>query len=203
MPIAAPRHVTGQVLRLQFVTIAWMSVEAAVALGAAWHARSLSLAAFGGDSLVELASAAVVFGRFRGSAFLHEARAARIAGALLLALATSVIVASALALSGMVEVPRPSPVGIVLLVAATVVMPWLARRKRALATVTGSAALSADATQSSLCGYMAWIALGGLLLNAWWTLPWADSVAALALVPLIAREGWSTYRAARFCDDCC
>jgi divalent metal cation (Fe/Co/Zn/Cd) transporter len=203
MPAAAAPAVRAQVMRLQALTLAWMSVEAAVSLGAAWHARSLALAAFGGDSVVELASAAIVFGHFRGSAFLSEARAARTAGALLLALAGVVMAACVLTLLGSVHPPEPSPVGIVLLVAAAVVMPWLASRKRALATVTGSAALKADATQSSLCGYMAWIALGGLVANAWWTLPWADSVAALALVPLIVREGWSTFRAARLCNDCC
>jgi len=71
-------YLSRRVLRLQAFTILWMTLEAAISLGSAWKARSPALLAFGGDSLVELLSAAVVFWRFR-SAF-DEARAARIAG---------------------------------------------------------------------------------------------------------------------------
>src|SRR5262249_43775476 len=66
----------GRVLRLQAFTILWMTLEAAVSLASAWHSRSPALLAFGGDSLVELLSAAVVFWRFRFA--FDEARAARI-----------------------------------------------------------------------------------------------------------------------------
>lgn len=191
-----------RVQRLQLLTLAWMSAEAAVALWAAWQARSVALAAFGGDSLVEWASAAVVFGRFHRPGLVTERVAARIAGGLLLGLAACVVLVSASSLLGTHE-PQPSPVGIVLLGLAAVVMPWLAREKRVLAATTGSAALRADATESALCGYLAWIALGGLVVNAWWSLPWADSVAALALAPLIGREGWSAIRGATLCHDCC
>jgi len=183
------------------LTLAWMSVEAVVALGAAWQARSVALAAFGGDSLVEWASAAVVLGRFTLGGRLSERLAARVAGSLLLGLAALVVLACGLSLLGTHE-PQPSPVGIVLLVLAAVVMPWLARQKRILAAATSSAALKADAMESALCGYLAWIALAGLVANAWWTLPWADSVAAVALVPLIVREGWSAIREAKLCRDC-
>jgi divalent metal cation (Fe/Co/Zn/Cd) transporter len=193
---------TRRVRQFQMLTLAWMSVEAVVALGAAWHARSVALAAFGGDSLVEWASAAVVLGRFTLGGRLTERLAARVAGGLLLALAALVVLASAISLFGTRE-PQPSLVGIVLLVVAACVMPWLAYQKRILAAATGSAALKADATESALCGYLAWIALGGLILNAWGNLPWADSLAALALVPLIVREGWSTVRDATLCRDCC
>ena len=83
-----------------------------------------------------------------------------------------------------------SLVGIGILIDAAVMMPWLANRKRKLAVVTSSAVLKADAAESALCGYMAWIALAGLVVNAIWNKPWADPVAALALTPLILREAW-------------
>src|SRR5438046_10691895 len=73
--------ISRRVLRLQVLTIAWMAVEAVVSLAAAWNSHSPALFAFGGDSLVEVLSAAVVFWRFRFE--LNEGRAARIAGALL------------------------------------------------------------------------------------------------------------------------
>ena len=81
--------ISRRVLRLQVLTIAWMTVEAVVSLAAAWNSHSPALFAFGGDSLVELLSAAVVFWRFRFE--LNEARAARIAGALLFMLAGLVV----------------------------------------------------------------------------------------------------------------
>lgn len=94
-----------------------------------------------------------------------EQRAARIAGGLLFVLAAFVTVASILTLLGHIEA-RPSPIGTVLLILATVVMPWLARRKRQVSIATASAALRADAAESSICGYLALIALAGLVINA-------------------------------------
>jgi hypothetical protein len=87
--------------RIQTVTIAWMSVEAALSLWAAWMARSPALAAFGGDSAIELLSAVVVLWRFRADASERaEQPAARIAGGLLVALAVYVVLASAMSLFG-------------------------------------------------------------------------------------------------------
>src|SRR5229473_430711 len=177
--------VSRKVLQLQVITLVWMSAEAVVSLGTAWTSHSPALLAFGGDSLIELLSAAVVFWRFRFT--LGEARAARIAGGLLFALAGLVVLTSVLNFLGVREAQR-SLAGIGILLAAAVVMPWLASRKRHLAAVTSSAALRADAAQSALCGYMAWIALAGLLLNAIWEIRWADPAAALLLTPLILRE---------------
>ena len=148
--------------------------------------------------MVELLSAAIVFWRFRFE--LNEARAARIAGALLFMLAGLVVLTSVLNFLGYREAQR-SPVGIGILLAAAVVMPWLATRKRKLATITSSAALKADAVESALCGYMAWIALAGLAVNAIWGKSWADPTAALALTPLICLEGWKAVKG-RPCDCC-
>lgn len=178
-----------------------MTVEAAVSLGAAWMSRSPALLGFGGDSAVELLSAAVVLRRFyRTSRRAHaEERAAKIAGGLLFVLAAFVVLASALALLGHVE-PRPSTVGIVLLIVAAVAMPWLARQKRRLSGATGSAALRADAAESAVCGYLALIALAGLVVNAIWGVRWADPVAALAPLPLILHEGWEAMKGKPCCD---
>jgi divalent metal cation (Fe/Co/Zn/Cd) transporter len=85
--------------------------------------------------------------------------------------------------------PRPTYLGIAILIAAAVIMPWLAREKRKLSATTGSAALRADAAQSGLCAYLSLVALMGLAVNAVWHVAWADPVAALALTPLIFWEG--------------
>ncbi len=192
-------EISRRVVRLQIVTLVWMSVEAAVSLGTAWHAHSPALFGFGGDSLIELLSAAVVLCRFRFN--FDEAHAARIAGALLFALAGLVLLTTVLNFSGYRDA-QPSVVGICILLAAAIAMPLLANEKRKLAVATSSAALKADATESALCGYMAWIALGGLAVNVIWGKSWADPVAALALTPLILREGWEAFKAQRICCHC-
>lgn len=197
MASAGPTSLTEvyrRVLRLQAFTLLWMTLEAAVSLGSAWSSHSPALLAFGGDSLVELLSAGVVFWRFRFSS--SEARAARIAGALLFMLAGLVVLASGLSFAGYREAQR-SLTGMGILLAAAVVMPWLGSRKRRLAAAAASASLRADAAESSLCGYMAWIALSGLAVNAVWHKPWADPLAALALIPLILREGWQAIHSSR------
>ncbi len=199
VPAAPLTEVSRRVVRLQIVTLVWMSVEAVISIGTAWHAHSPALLGFGGDSLIELLSAAVVLWRFRFR--FDEERAARIAGALLFALAGLIVLTSALNFLGYREAQR-TLIGIGILLAAAVAMPLLARRKRKLAVLTSSAALKADAAESALCGYMAWIALAGLAVNAIWGKSWADPVAALALTPLILREGWEVFKSERVCCHC-
>jgi divalent metal cation (Fe/Co/Zn/Cd) transporter len=191
------------IIRIQVLTIIWMSVEAAVSLVAAWRARSPALLAFGGDSLIELISAAVVFVRFQSESNQEKAErwAAKVAGALLFALGVCIVLASTRSLLGSYE-PHPSFTGIALLLGAALVMPWLAKKKRKLAAIASSAALRADAVESSLCGYLAWIVLAGIALNTFWKKPWADPVAALALVPIIGREGWEAIHQSRLGCNC-
>jgi divalent metal cation (Fe/Co/Zn/Cd) transporter len=198
---AAPVEVLQRILWIQALTLVWMGVEAGISLGAAWMARSPALLAFGGDSAIELLSAAVVFRRFckpsRGEKV--EERAGRIASGLLFVLAAFVVTTSVLTLLGHVEA-RPSLIGIAVLGLAAMIMPWLAAQKRRLSIMTGSAALRADAAESAVCGYLALIALAGLAVNAVWKVSWADPVAALALLPLIIREGWEAWKGKPCCD---
>jgi divalent metal cation (Fe/Co/Zn/Cd) transporter len=117
---------------------------------------------------------------------------------LLFVLAAFVAIASVLTLLGHIQA-RPSIIGIVLLILAAVVMPWLAKQKRQLSAVTASAALRADAAESTVCGYLALIALAGLAVNAIWRASWADPIAALALLPLILHEGWQAMKGKPCC----
>lgn len=179
-----------------------MSVEALASLGAAWMGRSPALLGFGGDSAVELLSAAVVLWRFRRPSRGDgaEQRAARIAGGLLFFLAAFVAFVSILGLLGRIEA-RPSLIGIAVLILAAVIMPWLAKQKRQLSASTASAALRADAAESAMCGYLALIALAGLLVHAVWGVRWADPAAALALLPLIVREGREAMKGKPCCHE--
>jgi divalent metal cation (Fe/Co/Zn/Cd) transporter len=199
-PNTSTLETTRRIVRIQALTLVWMSVEAVVSLGAAWFARSPALLGFGGDSAVELLSASVVLWRFHSPSLgdYAEHRAARIVGGLLFVLAAFVALTSVLALLGHVEA-RSSPIGIVVLIFAAAVMPWLAKQKRQLSAATASAALRADAAESAVCGYLALIALAGLAVNAIWRVSWADPLAALVLLPLIVREGWEAMKGKPCC----
>jgi divalent metal cation (Fe/Co/Zn/Cd) transporter len=199
-PETLTQTTSNRAVRIQVLTLVWMTLEAGVSFGAAWSARSPALLGFGGDSAIELLSAAVVLRHFylTNTEPDTEKRTAKIAGGLLFLLAAFVVLASALALLGHVE-PRPSTVGIVLLVVAATGMPWLARQKRRLSGTIGSAALRADAAESAVCGYLALIALAGLAINAIWAVKWADPLAALGLLPLILREAWEAIKGKSCC----
>jgi divalent metal cation (Fe/Co/Zn/Cd) transporter len=198
VPAAATLH---RIRQIQAITIAWMSAEAVVSLSAAWKAHSPALLAFGGDSAIELLSAFVVYWRFRSRwPETSERLAAQITGGLLFALAAYVALIATLALLGH-RGARSSFLGIVVLIVAAIVMPLLAQQKRRLSALTASAALRADAAESALCGYLSIIALVGLVANAFWEITWADPVAALCLIPLVAREGWEALKG-RPCDCC-
>jgi divalent metal cation (Fe/Co/Zn/Cd) transporter len=96
--------------------------------------------------------------------------------------------------------PEHSVPGIVLACASLVVMPLLSRAKKKVGRELGSVAMHADARQTDFCVYLSAILLIGLVLNlalGWW---WTDSVAALVMVPIIAKEEIDGTRAKACCD---
>jgi divalent metal cation (Fe/Co/Zn/Cd) transporter len=166
-----------------------MCAEAAIAIFAALRAHSVALLGFGADSGIELLSGLIVLLRFKKFSQISEGKAARITGLLLFVLAAFILGSSMLAFTNPDFRPQPSYLGIALLIAAAIFMPWLSSQKRTLAAKTSSGGLKADAVQSSMCAYLAWIALGGLVVNAIFKIAWADPSAALLLIPIILREG--------------
>jgi divalent metal cation (Fe/Co/Zn/Cd) transporter len=190
---AASRQMRGRVVVLQSITLAWMLIECGVALFSAWRAHSPALLAFGSDSFIELLSAIVVLLQFSASFRLAPERAARISGFLLFLLAGLVMLSSAVALARGVEAGT-SWSGIAITIAALVIMPVLARAKRAAGQEAGNRALVADAVQSATCAYLAAVTLGGLLVNAFFHAPWVDPIAALAAIPIICIEGRNALR---------
>ena len=175
-------------------------------MGAAVAAGSVALLGFGIDSFIEVGASLAAIWRLcvdRNSSrrALAERRALRIIGASFLLLALYVALEAAHSLWRRTT-PRQSWLGIGVALASLVVMPWLARRKRRVAAGLQSGALRAEARQTEICVYLSAILLVGLALNAaagWW---WADPVAALAMVPLIAWEGLEGIRGHSQCDDC-
>ncbi|MGC2107894.1 MAG: cation transporter [Candidatus Korobacteraceae bacterium] len=191
--------------RLEYLTIAWNSFEAAVALVSGLMAGSIALIGFGLDSVIETMSAAILLWRFRADDDVNrrehaERTAHRLVGICFLLLAAYVTIESIHALWTRAQPERSIP-GILIAVAAVIVMPLLGRAKRRIAAQLGSRALRADSRQADFCAWLSAILLLGLLLHAllgWW---WADPAAALIMVPIIAREGLQGLRG-EACDDC-
>ncbi len=183
----------GTVIWLQGITLAWMLAEFGISAYAAVTARSPALLAFGSDSLVELLSAAVVLLQWIPKMTIPERRASRTAGVLLFVLALVVAAIAMGALSLRVR-PETSGVGMGITIAALVAMPVLASLKRREARRSKNAALAADAVQSAACAYIAFITLAGLAINAAFHIAWFDSIAALAIVPILIKEGRSAWQ---------
>ena len=91
--------------------------------------------------------------------------------------------------------------GIILACVSLVVMPLLSRAKRKVGRALGSSAMHADAKQTEFCTYLSAILLVGLLLNTFFGLWWADPVAALVMVPIIAKEGVGGLQG-KTCEEC-
>jgi divalent metal cation (Fe/Co/Zn/Cd) transporter len=190
--------------RLEYFTIVWNSIEGLIAVIAGALAGSISLVGFGVDSFIEVTSGSALLWRMSQDADTHrrehlERRTLRIVGACFLGLAGYVTYE---AVGDLVshEAPARSLTGILLACVSLVVMPLLSRAKRRVGTAMQSRAMHADAKQTEFCTYLSAILLGGLLLNTLWGLWWADPVAALVMVPIIAKEGIDGLRGDACCD---
>lgn len=184
---------------LERFTVAYNLLEGAIAIAAGIAAGSVALTGFGVDSVIEVTSGVLLWWRLRaelGAAAVRpsvEARATRWAGLLLLALAGYIMLDSGRRLFTGAR-PEESVLGIVLLALSLVIMPLLARAKLRTSAALESGALRADAHETIVCAWLSLTALLGLVLNAalgWW---WADPLAALAMLPLIVREGLEAVR---------
>src|SRR5438876_6075508 len=179
--------------RLEYFTIVWNALEGLVAVVAGAIAGSISLVGFGIDSFIEVTSGTVLLWSMSVDADVerrqpNERRALSVVGVCFLLLAAYIAYESALDLWSR-RAPEHSIPGIVLACVALVVMPLLSRAKRKVGHALRSAAMHADARQTEFCTYLSAILLVGLLLNAFFGLWWADPVAALIMVPIIAKEG--------------
>ena len=190
---------------LEYFTVIWNAVEGLVAVGAGVFAGSISLVGFGIDSFIEVTSGSVLLWRMSvdanvGDRERNEKRALRIVGLCFLLLAVYIAFESGNDL-WFKRAPEQSIPGIVLACVSLVVMPLLSRSKRKVGHALNIAAMHADAKQTQFCTYLSAILLVGLILNAAFGLWWADPIAALIMVPIIAKEGFGGLQG-KTCDDC-
>lgn len=192
---------------LAWFTVGWNAIEGVAGIAAGVAAGSIALVGFGVDSYVEVLAGSIILWRLNrerqgeGASSAAEHRAVRLIALTFLALAVGVGVESIRKLAVGAE-PDESLFGIGLAVVSLIVMPLLARAKRRVGEQLGSRAVTADATETTLCVWLSAILLVGLGANAlfgWW---WADPVAALGIVYIAAREGIEHLNADEL-NDCC
>lgn len=190
--------------QLQYLTLAWNSAECIAALVAGFLAGSVVLVGFGFDSAIEIMSSVAALWRLRWDADESRREGAervtiRVVGSCFLLLAVYVTYDAVQTLREH-HAPEHSTVGIVLATLSSVVMPTLVHFKRRVAHRLASGALEAEARQTLVCAYLSATLLAGLGLNAWLGWWWADPLAGLVMVPLIAWEGSEAVRGRTCCD---
>jgi len=180
--------------KIEYLSIAWTTLEAVVGIIAGVLAGSVALIGFGVDSAIEVASSIVLLWRLTDHPHAEEREkmAHRLVGIGFLALAAYICFD---ALHDLIthEPPRVSYFGIVYAAACIVVMPLLARVKRRVAAHLGSDALDADSHQKDICAYLSVILLVGLGLNALFGWSWADPAAAMCMLPNISKRASLAY----------
>jgi divalent metal cation (Fe/Co/Zn/Cd) transporter len=194
-------QLAGRVKLLSWLSLAWMTIEGAVAVAAGIVASSIALIGFGLDSAIEGVASVIIIWRFTGARVLSHAaeeRAQTLVAAQFFLLAPYVAFESIRSLIGG-EHPDVSWVGIGLAVGSVILMPRLGIAKQRLADQIGSAATAGEGRQNMLCAYLAGALLIGLLGNALVGAWWLDPVVGLLIAAVALREGVESWQG----EGCC
>lgn len=202
-PLTGERHrqLAARVRLLSWLSLAWMTVEGAVAIVAGMIAGSIALIGFGMDSVIEGFASVIIIWRFSGSRMFSdaaEARAQKLVAIQFFVLAPYVGIESIRALAGG-DAPSVSPAGIALAAGSLIIMPLLGIAKQRLADQLGSAATKGEGRQNMLCAYLAGALLVGLLGNALLAAWWLDPAVGLLIAALAVKEGLEAWRG----EGCC
>lgn len=179
---------------LEYASMAWMVVEAGIAITAGVVASSIALVGFGLDSVIELFSAGIVVWQLRVEEEKdRETRAVRLIGATFFALAAYLAAQSNHDLVSRAR-PEHSAAGLAVTAAALLVMPGLAVAKRRTGSALDNRTLMADSAETAFCAFTSGAALIGVGLNSWLGWWWADPAAALVIAALAVREGIEAWK---------
>ena len=190
-----------RVKALSWLSLAYMTVEGAIAIIAATLAGSVALLGFGLDSAIEALASVIVIWRFTGSRRLsHDAeRHAERLVAISFFLLAPYIAQDAIRTLIAAQHPHASWLGIGLSISSIIVMPLLGNAKHRLGHHLDSGATTGEGTQNLLCAYLAAGVLASLALNATLGLWWADPAVALGIAALAVKEGHQTWRGGGCC----
>ena len=179
--------------RLEYATLGWNVVGIVVLAIGAIAARSVALAGFGLDSLIEIGASTVVLWELADVAEERQHRALRLIGSSFIALVIYLLVQSTLVLVAGFH-PRHSLLGIVWTAITAVAMFALAAGKARTGAALDNPVLRTEGRVTLVDGILATAVLLGLVLNAaagWW---WADPAAGYVIVYYGAREAWSALK---------
>ena len=199
-PAAIDRDTYGRLAArvkvLSWASLAYMTLEGAIAILAGILAGSVALIGFGIDSAIEGFASAIIVWRFTGARMFSaaaEGRAQKLVAVQFFILAPYVGFESVQAL---VEGQRPevSWLGIALSASSLVVMPYLGIAKQRIADQIGSAATKGEGRQNMLCAYLAGALLAGLLGNAAFGAWWLDPIVGLLIAAVAVKEGREAWR---------
>ena len=190
------RDLVRRAMLLELAIIVYNLLEGVLSVAAGILAGSVVLVGFGLDSAIEVSAALVVVWHLSRSGEEQqpewESRVARFVGLTLLLVAVYVAIRAVYSLATSSQ-PEESYLGIAITATSVVVMPVVSRFQAKYARRIQSDALLADSRETLVCTYLSAATLLGLAANAllgWW---WADPVAGLVLVYLIAKEGWEIF----------
>jgi divalent metal cation (Fe/Co/Zn/Cd) transporter len=181
---------------LEGITLSWNVAGIVVLAIAAIGARSVALAGFGLDSLIEIGASTVVLWELADTGAERQRRALRLIGGAFVALAVYLAVQSAIVLATGYHA-RPSPLGIAWTAVTAAAMFALAAGKARTGRALGNPVLSTEARVTLVDGILALAVLLGISLNAaagWW---WADPLAALVIVFYASREAREIFGSSR------
>lgn len=180
-------------LWLEYVTLGWNVVGSVYVLAAAYFGRSVALAGFGIDSVIEIFASVIVVWQLKAVNQDKERLALRLIGTAFLLLGAYIAVQSVLVLVTKAH-PHPSPFGIGWLALTLAAMLLLAKGKSVTGVQLGHPVLQSEAKVTLVDAYLAAAVLLGLLLNAvldWW---WADPLAGFVIVFYGVKEGMHDLR---------
>jgi hypothetical protein len=187
LDIAAINRLLRRGYALEYTTLAWNVIGIVILAATAWTARSVALAGFGLDSLIEIGASTVVVWELSGTDQARQRRALRMIGIAFAALAAYLLVQSTVVLAIGFR-PRHSPGGIVWTAVTALVMFALAAGKARTGAALNNPVLRTEGRVTLVDGLLAVAVLLGLLLNSvfgWW---WADPIAGYVLVFYAVRE---------------
>ena len=193
--LPARRRLLRRGFALEYATLGWNVIGIVVLAVTAIGARSVALAGFGLDSLIEIGASTVVLWELSGTGAARQRRALRLIGAAFAALAVYLAVQSTLVLATAYH-PLPSAGGIAWTAITAIVMFALAAGKARTGAALNNPVLRTEGRVTLVDGLLAVAVLAGLALNAaagWW---WADPLAGYVLLAYAAREVHAAFFAA-------
>jgi len=187
------QHLLRQGRWLEAVTLGWNIVGVVVLAFAALAARSVALAGFGLDSVIEIGASTVVLWELADVALDRQRTAMRLIGGSFVALACYLAVQSTVVLVAGFR-PHHSPLGVVWTALTALIMFGLARGKSKIGSALDNPVLRAEGRVTLIDGVLATAVLLGLLLNlfaGWW---WADPAAGYVILYYAIREARTSIR---------